>query len=322
MRFCKTFFVFLLLAATLCGEQVTISIRNNNVKARKTPNASAQVVATLSRDEVFLVRNDVPFWFQIRLRNRALAWVPKSQTTVVDPDEEIAPGETPNLNEIITLGPPVTLENCTPSKIQADFSICPPTGSGGRYAKAYVQKNRIEVPCTYRRITPEDILKLPLLNAAVRAQPEDDNELAFLKEAEAVAVRLDGFLAMTKNGGKEGVNCGSTSRIDLRMEIVPSDVPDPKTTRRQHVVTEGTPWFRTVFADWKPSALGKFSSYIEGFSGGFQRKPMPIRVYGFLFFDEAHLSDGSINSIRGTVWEVHPVTRIEVQVDGQWQRVQ
>lgn len=324
--------VLLVLGSEVSGQRVTVAIRNNNVKARRTPGRTGKLVETLSRDQRFTVVEEVPNWFRIRLRPRVLAWVPKNQTRVLAEDIEEDPehGENPEpvdpgafrLSNFLTLPDPEPVADCTPTTIPADFSICPADGSGGGLARAYVQKNRLEVPCAYRTITPEQILALPLLPRDVRSLPDDHPQRKFLAEAEAIPVRLDGFLAMTKNGGKEGVNCSIPGRFDLRLEIVARDDLDPKQTRPRHVVSEATPWFRALFSSWNPSVLRDFASYSNGFNGGFQRAPVPIRVYGHLFFDEGHLTDGSIGTVRGTVWEVHPVTRIEVFDQGAFRKIE
>ncbi len=315
--------VGLVLSVLLFAEQVTIAIRKNGVKARQEHSRFAPVLATLQKDESFVVRDDVPNWFQIRLRNRKLAWIPKSQTTVLDNDEEEV-DTIPSLPSI-AFGEEITVANCTPITISADFGICPATGSGGTLAAAYQQKNRLTIPCSYKRITPDTVLNLPLLPRTVRSQPDDDPGLMFLRAAEAQPVVLEGFLAMTKNGGKEGVNCGIAGRFDLRVEIVDHDTTDPRLTRSTHIVTEATPWFRGTFAGWTPAGIGPFASYTNGFGGTMDRPPVRVRIYGFLFFDEAHLGDlnkPANERIRGTVWEVHPITRIEVQENNNWRTIE
>lgn len=322
--------ILLLLIGSASAERVVVAMRNNNVKVRRTPSRFGQVVETVPRDAEFVVVDEQPNWFRIRLRPRILGWVPKNQTRVLaeddeDPDEPVTPDPVDSsafrLENFVTLPAPETLSNCTPSNISADFSVCPAEGNGGTFARSYVRKNRLSVPCSYRTITPEQILALPLLPRDVRKLDASHPQRKFLEDAEAIPVRLDGFLAMTKNAGAEGVNCSIAGRFDLRMEIVGRDDVDPKTTRPRHIVTEATPWFRAVFTDWNPSFLRDFASYSNGFAGGFQRDPVRVRIYGHLFFDEAHLTDGSIGSVRGTVWEVHPVTRIEVFENGAFRAV-
>jgi hypothetical protein len=43
---------------------------------------------------------------------------------------------------------------------------------------------------------------------------------------------------------------------------------------------------------------------------------MEVRISGWLVYDFEHF--GVIGTRRATVWEVHPITVIEVQQNGQW----
>ena len=42
----------------------------------------------------------------------------------------------------------------------------------------------------------------------------------------------------------------------------------------------------------------------------------PVRISGWLMYDSEHI--GAIGTQRAAVWEVHPITKIEVQTNGQW----
>jgi hypothetical protein len=41
-----------------------------------------------------------------------------------------------------------------------------------------------------------------------------------------------------------------------------------------------------------------------------------VRITGWLLYDWEHL--GVVGQERATVWEVHPITKIEVQQNGTW----
>jgi len=45
-------------------------------------------------------------------------------------------------------------------------------------------------------------------------------------------------------------------------------------------------------------------------------KNVPVRISGWLFYYYEHVS--LIGSQRASVWEIHPITKIEVQRNGQW----
>jgi hypothetical protein len=41
-----------------------------------------------------------------------------------------------------------------------------------------------------------------------------------------------------------------------------------------------------------------------------------VRVSGWLMYDSEHIN--VIGTQRATVWEVHPITKVEIQSNGQW----
>lgn len=123
---------------------------------------------------------------------------------------------------------------------------------------------------------------------------------------------------MVKKAGKESTNCYSSTRKDLHFELVGTDQGDPKSMRNRIVVTKISPWFSEGNTNWTTTNLGQFASYKNGYSGNFLRVPTRVRVYGWLFYDAPHSADGSVGSWRGTAWELHPITRIEVFQNNSW----
>ena len=311
----------LLLLSLALYAQVPVQIRTNNVRARQAPSTNAAVLATLHKGEVFVIRDDRPYWYQISLRNGKLAWVSKSLCTVVDPTgSQDSPDNTPPTPVTTPNNPPVTVGSCTEISVPADWNVCPATGSGGMYAEAYKQKNRTKVPCTYVPINVDDMLALEALPHAVRALPDNDPQAQYLKNEESKTVMLEGFLALAKDGGKEGVNCNSTTRLDTHMELVDTDSQDPKTNRNRHVIAEITPWFHEAVPSWSTHAFDQFASYVADYTAPAEKNPPTnIRVYGYLFFDEAHATGAT--SWRGTAWEVHPITKVEVFENGSWKEI-
>ena len=166
------------------------------------------------------------------------------------------------------------IQDCTVTTVPADFTVCAVSGTpGGSHATANVEKNRLSRPCSFSTMTVEQMLKLKALPSEVRALPSGDQRKVYLLALEARPVMLEGFAAMVKNGGKESVNCGSSTRKDIHMEVVGTDAEDPKNNREAHVVTEVTPWFRETIASWTSSTLGKFASYRGGYSGTMHGPP-------------------------------------------------
>ena len=319
----------LVLAALLCGsamgDEVTVAIRIAHAKAYSTPSTHGTVVATLQRDDTFVVVDDLPYWYKIVLKDGKTAYVRKAVCTVLGPDDlENQPSDlttnTSTTTTSSTLGTSQPINGCTVTSVPADWSICPADGSGGKYGEAYKQKNRLQIACSYAPISVDGMLALRKLSPAVRSLPNGDPDLQYLQGTEKQTVVLEGFVALAKDGGQEGVNCKSSTRLDTHIELVGTDSEDPSTNRSTHVIAEVTPWFHDAFPAWSTQALCTYASYCQGYTGAEQHAPRKIRVYGYLFFDEAHATGA--DNWRGTAWEVHPITKVEVFENGQWKALQ
>ena len=123
------------------------------------------------------------------------------------------------------------------------------------------------------------------------------------------AAEIVGYVYDVKPGGKETCNCGATDPAlrDTHIELVPSLTLNDKTHR---VIVEVTPRWREMMAaqgeDWSTDALKA------------RIKHKWIRVRGWLLFDVEHVGNanhtnpGGNNVWRATVWEVHPIAKLEV----------
>ncbi len=316
-----------LVWSTLLAAQTFIKIRVEHANARAEPNSQAEIVAVLNRDQTFAVTSDVPYWYGIRLQNGDTAYVAKSLCSVMPEEGENESGNLTGqpLTDIYSLPPAgntLTLPNCTTTTISADWTVCPQEGSGGMNRLANLQKNRVALPCAYTVTTFDEMLGLKNLPRGVRSLSTGDQRRVYLEDRESRPMVFEGYLAMVKSGGEESPNCKSSERTDLHMELVSSDAGDPKDSRNKVVVTEVTPWFGEARQSWTLDALSQFASYRSGYSGTMLRVPGKARIYGWLFFDNWHSGDGSVGTWRGTAWEIHPITRIEVWQNGTWRVVE
>jgi hypothetical protein len=74
-------------------------------------------------------------------------------------------------------------------------------------------------------------------------------------------------------------------------------------------VIEPTPRFKQRRPNWTRTRLLTFE--------GDARSPIDsVRVTGFLFYDPFHPEH--LNRYRRTLWEIHPITRIEFFQNGVW----
>lgn len=150
-------------------------------------------------------------------------------------------------------------------------------------------KNRTQAPDSYVPVTVSQLLALP-------SDPQD-----------ARGIVLEGFIVAAKQAGPESANCHSQSEVDFHVSIGAEAATDPsaaQVARAQSVIVEPTPWSQHT--------LGLHLRILQRLA----RDGARVRIYGWQMFDPQHPDE--LGRTRGTLWEVHPVTRIDVWSGGAW----
>ncbi len=152
-------------------------------------------------------------------------------------------------------------------------------------------KNRTDLPgdSDYVEIKWDDLKDLPADRVA---------------DFQGAPVMVVGFLShkvQVETGG-ESTNCHlhAPEQVDWHMYLTNA----PAQGIADAVIVETTPRTRPAHK-WTATTVGAFVD-----------KPTQIRISGWLMFDTEHIN--VIGKQRATVWEVHPITKIEVQQNGQW----
>jgi hypothetical protein len=171
-------------------------------------------------------------------------------------------------------------------------------------------KNRIEMPSSTVATTVAEFRTLPDHDKTARSN-WTDQELQQFGALEAEAVRIQGYLIGVKQEGSESTNCGATDvdGIDFHMWLV--DAVDADKDRSFSAVVEVTPRWRKANPAWSCSAL--YDLIDQG---------ALFRVSGWRLYDYEHPEQtperNSKNPTRSTLWEIHPITKIEVATDAGW----
>lgn len=185
------------------------------------------------------------------------------------------------------------------------FDGCPPGGDSRRMAAINRLKNRVDTAAAYRLVPLDSVLALPWPRAAAERTPSQWSraDRAAIERLQGIPIAVEGYVAGARLSGTESTNChGADARYrDWRLWIVGR----PGESRARSLVTEPTPRVRRSHPGWSLDALRDA-----------QRARERVRVSGWLFFDPEH--PDQIGKTRGTLWEIHPVTRIEVLRDGRW----
>ena len=167
----------------------------------------------------------------------------------------------------------------------SDFD-CPVGGSTTnlRHMAADSLKNRSEIPDKYKIMTVTQLLKMKYSN----------------KTSQHQAVSVKGYIMDIRDGGMESCNCKSSDFRDTHIYLV-NDESETKDSKA--VIVEATPRMRME--------LGTTNELKDKFLNH------QVTVFGYLFCDQEHKQNSAVDHgkglhWRGTVWEVHPITKIEL----------
>jgi len=189
---------------------------------------------------------------------------------------------------------------------------CPPEGKGGD-PLANILKNRATAPSSYQEMEVLPFLashKPDMLTPKNRGQ-FTNQQMQAIETSEHEGVAISGYLLMAKKGGVDPANCNDKKRRNFQLWI--AKIPEThkklvKSERAEAVVAELTPLWQARHPGWSLRTLEKLA-----------KQGSKIRISGWAFYNAEHPEE--IGKTRATLWEVHPVTRIEVWNNDHWQEL-
>ena len=187
------------------------------------------------------------------------------------------------------------------------FHGCPPEGEGGD-PDLNELKNRDIAPAAYEDMMLVDFLKnKPASAIAMGKRHRDkwtDEALAAVEDLESKAERVEGRLIAIRTQGPESCNCGSDTDVDTHMWIATVASASAKPTR-------------SMVVEISPRELGDHPGWDHDLLVGLAKNGTRVRISGWVTWDEEHGSE--VGKSRGSLWEIHPIHRIEVFQNGTWQ---
>ena len=179
--------------------------------------------------------------------------------------------------------------------IENGSEVCGPTGDATNpKARALnTNKNRTDVPADsdYVDVGWSNLESLPS---------------GRVSDFMSAPVRVVGFLSHKINvenqGNGESTNCHRTADSEVDWHIYLTNSPAQQISSA--IIVETTPRTRPRHK-WTTAMLVPLVD-----------SQTRVRISGWLMYDSEHI--GAIGTQRATVWEVHPITKIEVQNNGQW----
>ena len=189
-----------------------------------------------------------------------------------------------------------------------DFHGCPVDGKGGDSALNRL-KNRVQVPSTFEAMEFEELAELPIPNG-IGKKHRSEWPAATLKTVgtqERRAVQVVGYLLKVKLEGPEATNCGSNVQRDRDFHLWLANSADDD--RSEAAVVEISPRFRAQHSSWSLTNLNRLV-----------KQRAQVRISGWLMLDQEHPEQ--LGKTRVTLWEIHPILKIEVWSSGRWRELQ
>jgi hypothetical protein len=197
------------------------------------------------------------------------------------------------------------------------LGICAANGDGGDTLTNH-RKNRVDEPTLYHAVTLQALLALPYpANHLERRDEWSPADLAVIAPYEGTPVTVTAFVARRKgiivedsvnSPGGETTNCHARDDPGIDWHI--TLVRRPNDPKARGMVVESTPRVRANGHPWTPQSLRRAA--VAGDS---------VRISGWLMYDPEHFTQTANYDrhrpapgpkVRATLWEIHPITRIEV----------
>jgi len=336
-------FVLPLLPFAAAAGQTADYVTTAWTNLRQRPSTSGAKLRTLPPNDTLSKRTAAQRtgWVPVRTTDGLAGWV--SEPKVRDLHHTVAgPGTTVT---VVPPGGPVARIDPTWDKPPIDtLSIreegnsiaCGPYGDGADDG-TNLHKNRSDLPASSHLITLDAIRSLPdtALWRFTNRRHWTAADSSLVVPYEGIPVTVEGYLEIVKpqstsapSGAKkvgEAPNCHAWSEEDTDWHM--ALVADPSETEERAVVVEPTPRTKRQNAGWIPSKAQALAVRRTPSSPRNEAGAPRVRVTGFLMLDPVHPTHirgnctancGTKTFYRATLWEVHPVTRIEVLQNGVW----
>lgn len=124
------------------------------------------------------------------------------------------------------------------------------------------------------------------------------SEISAVEQKGAV---VEAFLIDVKQEGPETTNCRRQDLHNYHLWMVDAQAQ----TKAQAVVVEMTPRWLAANPGWRLQTLRRLA-----------QQGAKVRMTGWLMFDTDH--PDQIGKTRGGLWEIHPITKIEVFSGSRW----
>jgi hypothetical protein len=178
---------------------------------------------------------------------------------------------------------------------------CGPDGSGDKRDKGTnLLKNRTDIPASYHAVTWRAIADLFYPTPSPKSREDFTAEqLAPITKVEGAAIETVGYVVAIKPQKSNSESCNCALKGEEATDWHIALVEHPGDGEASSVVMEPTPRIKKKHPKWTTKNLAPW-----------QNTDVPVRVSGWLLFDPQHRNH--LKKYRSTLWEIHPITKIEV----------
>jgi hypothetical protein len=322
---------FVLVASVICSSSLmlaqTASV-SRNVNLRPDPSTDNDPIEKLKPPAQVTLVEAAPTngFYHVTAPDGQDGWVWGKNVSVQQAPPPAPPsdhGQPDNSAPADALSPNWDKPAPTSSILHGDEGDCAETGDGGD-ADTNLRKNRIDVPDTYNYVKWDAINGLDYPKTAPKSrQSWSASQLQVIAPYEGEAIRVDGYLYKLKvestspgaSHGGESTNCHFrlANDVDWHMPLTANQGDGEDVA----IVVETTPRIRQQHPNWTPARLLPWTE-MSGSHANSQFNGQKIRISGWLMLDPEHQKDMVEKGLRSTLWEIHPITKIEVMKDGTW----
>ena len=299
----------LTLSCVLLGEEAVV---RRNVYVRAEPSTASKILRKLEPPEEVEVLDPDPTngFVRVQADGGIKGWVWAEFIRAHAPPETVLPAAAAtHADAADAISETWEKPEPTVGNFVVNGVTCGPTGSGEtRDQGTNRRKNRTDIPTSYHSVTWKAIAELPYPRPAPKSREHfTPEQLAPIEKYEGAAVQTIGYVVAIKpqKGNSESCNCGMKGEAATDWHIALAQHPGDG--EKTSVVVEPTPRIKKNHPNWTKKNLEPWLN-----------EDMPVRISGWLLFDPEHTNH--LNKYRSTLWEIHPITKIEVWNDDkdQW----
>jgi len=190
-----------------------------------------------------------------------------------------------------------------PRPVAQAFGDCPPDGDGGDRALNYLKNRTDEANSLQVSFDAIQSLGRPAGVDRVPRSSWTASQRRAVQGTEGLPLAVEGYLVEVREEGAESTNCHEVGPEFRDWHLWLASAPGGP--RSASVIVEITPRVRALHPAWNFEDLAQIA-----------RDSTRVRVSGWLLLDQEHPEQ--LGRSRATLWELHPVMRMEVWQDSGW----